>query len=73
MHITSTIYQPHVQQDLKEATKFINDTIKQSGMNLQASLTSNNQIQLKNQDGIVVKTLSGEKIAHKMNKVDLYI
>lgn len=73
MQITNAIYQPHIQQDLKNATAYINKSLDTNGSRLSASLSQQNQIQIRNPDGIVVKTLQGEKVAMRMNNIDEYV
>ena len=71
--MTNAIYQPHIQQDLKNATAYINDSLDTSGSRLSASLSQQNQIQIRNSEGIVVKTFQGEKVAMRMNNIDEYV
>ena len=73
MRIANAIYQPHIQQDLKNATAYINDSPDTNGSKLSASLSPQNQIQIRNTEGVVVKTLQGEKVAMKMNNIDEYV
>ncbi|EGU43416.1 hypothetical protein VII00023_16330 [Vibrio ichthyoenteri ATCC 700023] len=73
MQISNAIYQPHIQQDLKNATAYINDSLDTNGSRLSATLSQQNQIQIRNADGIVVKTLQGEKVAMRMNNIDEYV
>jgi hypothetical protein len=73
MRMTNAIYQPHIQQDLKNATAYINDSLDTSGSRLSASLSQQNQIQIRNSEGIVVKTFQGEKVAMRMNNIDEYV
>jgi len=73
MRIQNAIYQPHIQQDLKSATKFIDQNLQTQGNHLSASLNQQNQIQIRNQDGVVVKTFQGENVVRKMNKIDEFV
>ena len=73
MRIENTIYQPHIQQDLKNATAYINKSLDTSGSSLSASLSQQNQIQIRNAEGIIVKSFHGDKVAMKMNHIDEYI
>lgn len=73
MRIQNAIYQPHIQQDLKSATKFIDQSLQTQGNNLSASLNQHNQIQIRNEDGMVVKTFQGENVIRRMNRIDEYV
>lgn len=73
MKISNALYQPHIQQDLKNAASFIDNSLRRSNKDLSATLNSHNQIQVRNADGIVVKTFQGERVAMKMNHIDEFV
>ncbi|OLQ84755.1 hypothetical protein BIY21_19765 [Vibrio ponticus] len=73
MKIEHAIYQPHIQHDLKSATKFIDQSLKNQGGHLSASLNQHNQIQIRNEDNVVVKTFKGENVVRKMHHIDEYV
>ncbi|MCX2760052.1 hypothetical protein OQJ65_17095 [Vibrio sp. Sgm 22] len=65
------LHKPSIQQDLKSATSFIGSTIKNQG--LTAKLNSRNQIEVKTDNGVVLKRIDGAKVAKKMNGIDVYV
>ncbi|NLS11768.1 hypothetical protein HGP28_02550 [Vibrio sp. SM6] len=73
MKIHNALYRPHIQQDLKQAAAFIDNSLKYSNNKLSASLNSHNQIQVRNSDGVVVKTFQGDRVAAKMYHIDEYV
>ncbi|MFH0263761.1 hypothetical protein [Vibrio barjaei] len=73
MKTSNAMYQPHIQQHLKDTTKFINGYLKSGKGDLTASLNGQNQIKIRNAEGAVVKTYDGEKIAEKKAGVDTYV
>ncbi|GAB2651995.1 hypothetical protein [Vibrio panuliri] len=73
MRLDNAIYQPHIQHNLKAATKFIDQSLKTQGNHLNASLNQHNQIQIRNEDGVVVKTFQGENVVRKMHHIDEYV
>lgn len=68
----NALHQPHIQQHLKDTTKYINGFLKSNGGGATATLGSQNDIKIKNEQGVVVKTYQGEQIAHKKPGVDTY-
>ncbi|GAL16851.1 hypothetical protein JCM19235_5400 [Vibrio maritimus] len=73
MKTNNALYQPHIQQHLKDTTKYINGFLKSNGGGATATLVSGNEIKIKNEAGVVVKTYKGEQIAHKKPGVDTYV
>lgn len=64
------MYSPSVQQDLKNATTFINSSIQSK--NLSASLNNRLEIEIKDDRNTVVKRIDGAHIAKVMSGVDTY-
>ncbi|WP_162048257.1 hypothetical protein [Vibrio taketomensis] len=73
MRIDNAIYKPYIQHNLKAATAFIDQSLKNQSDNLHASLNQHNQIQIRNEDGVVVKTYQGENVVKKMHHIDEYV
>lgn len=69
----SSIYKPSVQQDLRNAASYINGQLSQS--ELTANLNSRNQIEVKTDNGVILKRIEGADVAKKMSssRIDTYV
>lgn len=69
----SSIYQPNVQQDLRNAASYINGQLSRS--ELTANLNSRNQIEVKTDNGVILKRIEGVDVAKKMShsRIDTYV
>ncbi|WP_145574724.1 hypothetical protein [Vibrio crassostreae] len=65
------IHKPSIQQDIKNATSFMNGALKNQG--LTARVNGQSQIEVKTSNGVVLKRIEGAEVAKKMNKVDEYV
>ncbi|MCX2760526.1 hypothetical protein OQJ65_19985 [Vibrio sp. Sgm 22] len=65
------IHKPSIQQDIKNATSFMNGALKNQG--LTARVNGQSQIEVKTNNGVVLKRIEGAEVAKKMNGVNIYV
>ncbi len=72
----TNIYATRGQVDLKNANRYMNLAFKANQLGVSAELsaqTGKPMMVIKNDDGIVVRRIDGEKIVSKMNHIDTYV